>query len=317
MEYFLSIAFFITVIILIVYICQNKKIKKEKEQFQNELNLVVEDKSKILAKELSKLYQQKETLEKEIREKNNFNESLLKLREEELNRLIEKERQEKRKNLDSELLIYKEHQLLNISTDIGIRKAELQSELFKKQNELLELDDILEDYRTRRESINKAILREKEIQEQEAFYKIDIPKNVQEDIQVLEQIRPQLKNREALSKLIWDVFIQRPVSELTKRITNGRDISGIYKITYVKTGEAYIGKTTNIKTRFINHCKTVCGLEGAAHSTLHTHMEKNGMWNYTFEIIEEVEKDKLGEKEAYYIDFYDTKNYGLNQKRGG
>jgi hypothetical protein len=46
-------------------------------------------------------------------------------------------------------------------------------------------------------------------------------------------------------------------------------------------------------------------------------MEKNGMWNYTFEILEEVPKEKLGEREAYYIDFYDTKNYGLNQKRGG
>jgi len=104
---------------------------------------------------------------------------------------------------------------------------------------------------------------------------------------------------------------------MIKRITKGKKISGIYKITYLKTGEAYIGKTTDISTRWNNHLKTVCGLEGAAHSTLHTHMERNGLWNYTFEILEEVDKDKLSEREAYYIDFYNTKNYGLNQKRGG
>jgi hypothetical protein len=137
------------------------------------------------------------------------------------------------------------------------------------------------------------------------------------DIQVLQDIIPRLYNREAISKLIWELYIRRPVQEMIKRITNGRKICGIYKITYLKTGEAYVGKTTDIQTRWTNHLKTVCGLEGAAHSTLHTHMERNGLWNYTFEILEEVDKDKLGEREAYYIDFYDTKNYGLNQKRGG
>ncbi|MBQ4060550.1 MAG: GIY-YIG nuclease family protein [Bacilli bacterium] len=104
---------------------------------------------------------------------------------------------------------------------------------------------------------------------------------------------------------------------MIKRITNGKKISGIYKITYLKTGEAYIGKTTDISTRWTNHIKTVCGLEGAAHSTLHTYMEDKGLWNFTFEILEEVEKDKLSEREAYYIDFYDTKHYGLNMKKGG
>ena len=43
---------------------------------------------------------------------------------------------------------------------------------------------------------------------------------------------------------------------------------------------------------------------------------KNGIWNYTFDIVEEVDKDKLSEREKFYIDFYDTVNYGLNQKRG-
>ena len=43
----------------------------------------------------------------------------------------------------------------------------------------------------------------------------------------------------------------------------------------------------------------------------------NGFFcNFTFELIEAVKKDKLRERESYYIDFYDSKNYGLNTLSG-
>ena len=186
-------------------------------------------------------------------------------------------------------------------------------ELDKQVEEIL---SELNEYKKKREVINQAIIREKEIQEQETFYKINISKSDIEDIETLEQIRPRLKNREALSKLIWEVFIRRECQEMIKRVTSGRKVCGIYKITYVKTGEAYIGKTTDIQTRWQNHVKTTIGLDGCAHSTFHTRMEKDGFWNYTFEILEEVEKEKLNEREKYWIKFYDTTHIGLNQKEG-
>jgi hypothetical protein len=46
-------------------------------------------------------------------------------------------------------------------------------------------------------------------------------------------------------------------------------------------------------------------------------MEKEGVWNFTFELLEEVPKDQLNEREKYYIDFYDSKKYGLNIRSGG
>lgn len=200
--------------------------------------------------------------------------------------------------------------------------AKLQQELFKVQEqtdianeELAQLQNILKDHRARIEVINEAIAREKEKTEQQDFYRVVIHDSDKEDIEIIRSIAPKLKNREAISKLIWDVFVQRPASEMCKRIINGKDISGIYKITYIPTGEAYIGKTTNFKQRWINHLKTVIGLEGAAHSSLHTHMEDHGFWNYTFEILEEVPKDRLSEREAFWIDFYDTTKQ-LNMKRG-
>ena len=109
--------------------------------------------------------------------------------------------------------------------------------------------------------------------------------------------------------------MRRPTQEMLKRVIAGKDISGIYKITNKETQEAYIGKSTNISTRWQNHIKTAIGMGAAAQSTLHTRLETDGVWNYTFEIIEEVDKEHLSEREAYYIDLFGTKKQ-LNMKSG-
>ena len=46
-------------------------------------------------------------------------------------------------------------------------------------------------------------------------------------------------------------------------------------------------------------------------------MRKDDIQNFTFELLEKVEKSKLSEREKYYIDFYDSKKFGLNEKAGG
>ena len=45
-------------------------------------------------------------------------------------------------------------------------------------------------------------------------------------------------------------------------------------------------------------------------------MALDGPEQFTFEVLEETPKDKLRERESYYIDFYDSKNYGLNTIKG-
>lgn len=46
-------------------------------------------------------------------------------------------------------------------------------------------------------------------------------------------------------------------------------------------------------------------------------MKKSGVHNFTFEILEEVPKTQLNEREIYWIDFYKTKDFGLNSTNGG
>ena len=188
------------------------------------------------------------------------------------------------------------------------KKEELSAEIERLQTEL-------NDFKARQDSVNEAILREKELQEKEDFYSIQVSENDQEDIKVLQSMDLKLHNRDVIPKLIWELYIRRPCQEMIKRVTGGRKISGIYKITYKKTGEAYVGKTTDFATRWANHCKTAIGLEGAARATLHNRLGQDGLWNYTWEILEEVNKDNLASREAFYIDLYGTKQQ-LNMKDG-
>ena len=324
---FIISSIIILLIILFFVINRIKKLKREqkltadeiwekrKKEYEVEINTITATRAELL-ENYNKLLKQQENLLKDIKEKETFNNSLFKIREEELNRIIDEKKKEGIKRINAEL--EKVHQdKLNILNAEYIQFESDQQEIKRKTlTEIGEIMNLLDDYRSQREAVNLAILREKELKEKENFYKIVIPDNDQEDMEVLKTIGPRIRNREALNKLIYDVFVKRPLNELIKRVTNGKEISGIYKITYIKTGEAYIGKTTNISTRWQNHIKTACGLEGAARTTFHNRLEQDGIWNYTFEILEEVPKDKLGEREKFYIELYGTDTQ-LNMKKGG
>jgi len=45
-------------------------------------------------------------------------------------------------------------------------------------------------------------------------------------------------------------------------------------------------------------------------------MKKEGIDNFTFEILEECTIENLDEKEAFYINLYNSYNYGYNSNRG-
>lgn len=194
-------------------------------------------------------------------------------------------------------------------------QQEFQAKQRSYNNELSYLRKELEDFRSRRDAVNEAIRRERELIEKEDFYKIQLTQNDIEDIKLLDSMKDHLCHKEVLPKVIWESIARRPVSEMIKRVV-GQKVGGIYKITYIPTGEAYIGRTVNFKDRWQAHIQTALGMEKVASSTLHTHMARNGIWNYSFEILEEVSKDKQSEREKFYIDLYGTKKQ-LNIKAGG
>ena len=322
MKYFI-IAFVIALVLLsfflVLFIKQKKRYKELKNLQDIELRKRFETEYNTLVKEqkegIRRLEKEKQTLQREINEKEEFNKTLFRLREDELNRLIEEKKKEKLAALAQWAQKKKEEQVQRIAdefTEFMLRQDELKKKYSAEVNEIkAELDSFSE----KREAVNAAILRERELEEKEDFFRIVVPKEDQEDIEVFETIAPRLRNKEALNKLIFNVYIQRPMDEMIKRVTGGRDISGIYKITYLKTGEDYIGKTTSIKKRWGEHVKSSLDIGTIAHSSFHNRLKKDGLWNYTFEILEEVPKENLTEREKFYIKLYGTDTQ-LNMKVG-
>ena len=82
---------------------------------------------------------------------------------------------------------------------------------------------------------------------------------------------------------------------------------GIYKITS-PSGKIYIGQSVNIERRFYKYKIKDCKPQ----TKLYRSLNKYGVENHIFEIIEECEKSELNIKERYYQDLHDVINKGLN-----
>jgi hypothetical protein len=195
--------------------------------------------------------------------------------------------------------------------------SKLTNAISELTNEVAKIKLELDDYQKRRAAVNEAILREKELKEHEEFYRIVLTQADIEDLTLLKELTVRFHQRDFLNKAAYECYIKKPLLEMTKRILTNRSISGIYKITYLKTGEAYIGKSTDIGKRWTEHAKSVFGVGTIAHALVHTRMARDGIWNFTWEVIEEVPKEKLNEREKYWIEFYETKKMGMNEKGGG
>ena len=184
------------------------------------------------------------------------------------------------------------------------------------QNEIDDLKTKLEAFRAKQETVNQEILRRRELEEQANFYRVCLSGESIADISLLQATRQKLKKPEIIDKIIYDNYVAKPVLEMIKRVLQNSTCSGIYKITCQSTQEIYIGKSTDIKNRWQQHCKTAFNCGTIASSILHRKMQQYGIENFTFELLEKVPKDQLSEREKYYIDFYKTKETGLNERNG-
>ena len=220
--------------------------------------------------------------------------------------------QRKRQIVDNSIDKYR-----NLEMDLAnaiLLNKKIEIDTAHKQIEILQNE--LEIERSKRAAINEEIRRQRQLEEQQDFYKIQLDPDDANDISILRSITARLRHPEAINKVIWTGYYQKPLAELRKRLLPNGDISGVYKITRLKTNEIYIGQTTSIDKRWQDHVKSALGVGTLASSQLHRAMAADGCENFTFEVLEEVPKDKLRERESYYIDFYDSKTYGLNSVTG-
>ncbi len=224
------------------------------------------------------------------------------------------EEYEKRKQLlvDASIVEYREIRSSlynNELSEMEQNKINLTAELNKLQTEL-------EEERSKRAAINEQIRKQRELEEQQDFYRIKIdPKDI-DDIKILRDIAPRLRHPEAINKVIWNGYYQKPLAELRKRLLPNGDVSCVYMATRMKTLEMYIGQTTSFDKRLQEHTRSALGIGTLASSMLHKKMYEDGPEQFLWQILEVVPKDKLRERESYYIDFYKSNKFGLNTLSG-
>lgn len=223
--------------------------------------------------------------------------------------------------IDLEINQYKEQKENELTSTIQILIDTLKDDYEVQEEDLQEkiknLRTNLDEYLNYQRSINEAIQRKRKIEEQQDYYRIILTEDNKRDIEVLFSIEPRLKNKEALNKLIYEVFYKKPLTDMINRVLKGKEVCGIYRITNLRTQEAYIGKSTNIKNRWTQHIKTTLGIGTIANSSFHKVLKDEGIDNFSFEVLEECDKSIYGKRENYWIDFYDTKKFGYNEKDGG
>lgn len=91
---------------------------------------------------------------------------------------------------------------------------------------------------------------------------------------------------------------------------------GIYKIQNIENNKIYIGQSIDIAQRWREHRSDA--LINRDNSILHKAIKKYGEFNFSYEIIEECLKEKLDEREIYWIQYYNSMApNGYNQTSGG
>lgn len=174
----------------------------------------------------------------------------------------------------------------------------------------------LESIKSTRDAALAAILKEQEIKEKLSFYCLNATANELDDIKLLERIKKDLHNPRILSMLIWSTYFQKPMTTLCNNILGTETICGIYKITNQTNGLCYIGQSVDIATRWKNHAKAGLGIDTPAGNKLYKAMQDIGIWNFSWELLEQCPREELNIKEKYYIELYKSYEFGYNSNTG-
>ena len=90
-----------------------------------------------------------------------------------------------------------------------------------------------------------------------------------------------------------------------------KKVRGIYKVTNKINGKVYIGQSVDIGRRWREHMTAKDDIY------FHKAIQKYGVENFEWEVIEQCKKKDLDEREIYWIEYYDSFNKGYNCTKGG
>lgn len=210
-----------------------------------------------------------------------------------------------------ELCEEQEKRLQEVSNDFMEEWRESSSKLAKERQEL---EEQINSYKSIADAAVEAAKRAQLDADAKNFYRIILPQDAKNDIALLRQIEPTLAHPEAINKVIWKLYYENPVSDMIGRVVGKEPKTGIYKITNVENGMAYVGQSADIASRFRQHIKRGIGADIPTQNKLYPAMKQFGPESFTFEILEECSREELDLKEDYWQNFFQVRNFGYSIK---
>ncbi len=179
-----------------------------------------------------------------------------------------------------------------------------------------ELDSVLT---TLKQTINAATALQKKALQEENYAEFHSLQLDEQALFEMNKLREAVKGisplaEVAINKVIWKVYLEKPYTDLVGRVLGQTNKTGIYKITNKQNQMCYVGQAVNVAERWKQHIKRAIGAEPMTNNKLYPAMKKFGVENFTFELIEECSQDKLNQREDYWQDFYNAKDYGYSIK---
>ena len=280
-----------------IKIIKNNEQEQYKQKLEKEVHNLQIDRNNLINSEIDK----KEELNRDLLQWQEY-------RKKEIEEYVESQQQLADKTVNA-LYEQAQKQISDINNDIqNTRNVALQ----KKEQIQTEIDTL----KASLAAGVQARLREQQKKEKLDFYKLSINKTDLDDVMILENLKPSLHKPVILSKLIWTQYFQKQMTELCDRVLGKNIVCGIYKITDTLTEQCYIGQSVNISDRWKQHCKCGLGIEASATNKLYNAMQKDGVWNFTFELLEQCPKELLNEKESFWIEMYQSNTFGYNITKG-
>ena len=311
MEYiiFFSIAIIITIIITLIYRKYLTLITEKKEEYkrlQSAVETLVNERYRIN----NDIDKGKTTLN-DIRHKVDFTDQILK----DLNQQYDKTKDHldnlKQIAEDNKAKLQEEYD--NAAQQYKDKLAYIK-ETCDAEKAAIEFD--LESLKQTRHKVIELWREEEQNKNQLNGYKLNITPQDKKDIQLLQNIQLQFSHPRVISKLIWQTYFQPLAKQQFIMILGNTTRCGIYKITNLLNNKCYIGQSVDIYKRWCDHCKCGCGMDTPKNNKLYAAMLEDGLENFTFELLEECPREELNKKESFYINLYESNDYGYNTTKG-
>lgn len=293
----------------IVYTVQEPKLKtfveldkqtaEENQKLQIELATLQTRKNEVLSN-INELEKQAQDAGQKFLEQNQ------KIAEMQLEQSMEKmslEYQSYKEEYETEYLQALEEMTNGITTKIADYKEELNA-----------LEGVIADKQSIVAAAVEANKRAAEMENKINFYRLVLDEEDLKEIEKLREVLPYLRDSEPLNKVIWKVYYEKPYTDMIGRVVGSGVHTGIYKITNIENNMCYVGQAANIVERWRQHIKRGIGAEEPTRNKLYPAMLASGVENFTFEIIEECDRELLNSREDYWQEYFKAKEYGYSIK---